>query len=388
MKSYLPDAQPSSTATEQACWWLSELTAGGDAQQPEQFLSWLRRSPENVEEFLLVTAVWKNLQQFGLHETAQVERVLAQAEAEKRGSSNVVPVRADSHFFPDDMPAVITPGSPETRVPPRSARTGLHRSRFMAAAAACIVGLAIWSAAQLFTPSSYRTKVGEQRVVRLEDGSKMQLNVGTLVNVRFSRDKRSVQLVSGEASFIVAHDARRPFLVETERSRVEALGTDFNVYRREDGDDISVVEGEVQVSTSVVTANTHSRVPRALSPHPSEQASHRSDLQHSQMTVATLRAGDEALAASGGIRMLPSPDLYRSLAWREGHWNFRAERLEEVVAEVNRYTSRPFRIENIAARDVRITAFLDCNRPEMLAKLLTRTVGLTIEERPDVIIIR
>jgi transmembrane sensor len=73
------------------------------------------------------------------------------------------------------------------------------------------------------------TRRGEQRLVQLADGSRLQLDGDTSLNVTLSSDTRRVELARGEAYFDIAHDARRPFVVQAGTSRTQVLGTAFTI---------------------------------------------------------------------------------------------------------------------------------------------------------------
>ena len=57
----------------------------------------------------------------------------------------------------------------------------------------------------------------------------------------------NVELVEGQALFRVAKDHARPFVVQTAGIRVRAVGTQFDVYRKASGTQVTVVEGRVAV---------------------------------------------------------------------------------------------------------------------------------------------
>ncbi|MDR1274500.1 MAG: FecR domain-containing protein [Odoribacteraceae bacterium] len=85
----------------------------------------------------------------------------------------------------------------------------------------------------------------------LSDGTRVWLNADSELRypVTFAGDRREVFL-SGEAYFNVARDSARPFIVESGETRVEVLGTKFNVsaYRDEERVVTTLEEGSVQVS--------------------------------------------------------------------------------------------------------------------------------------------
>lgn len=99
------------------------------------------------------------------------------------------------------------------------------------------------------------TPKGGQFQLTLSDGTKVWLNAASSLSFAptFSgRGSRVVQL-SGEACFNVAHDARRPFIVETPKQKIKVLGTRFNVhaYPEENAVTTSLLEGKVEISTSL-----------------------------------------------------------------------------------------------------------------------------------------
>ena len=82
----------------------------------------------------------------------------------------------------------------------------------------------------------------------------MSLNTHSRVAVRLGAHAREVRLLRGEALFHVAHDPSRPFLVSTDDAVVQAVGTQFDVYRRDDGTVVAVLEGRVNVTTAAAGA--------------------------------------------------------------------------------------------------------------------------------------
>ena len=90
-------------------------------------------------------------------------------------------------------------------------------------------------------------KGGEYHVV-LSDGSKVWLNADSKLKfpVNFGEGGREVFL-SGEAYFEVVHDERHPFIVETDLGNVRVYGTQFNVRRYVDEEEIkaTLVDGSV-----------------------------------------------------------------------------------------------------------------------------------------------
>ncbi len=124
------------------------------------------------------------------------------------------------------------------------------RLRRSIVAASLVIGLtgglaasAVW---KLHEPQAV-TGIGEQRSQELPDGSIVALNVVTRVRYDIGDRERRVHLNEGEATFVVHKDPERPFLVQVAGYEVRAVGTAFNVRKRDHSLDVAVKEGIVAV---------------------------------------------------------------------------------------------------------------------------------------------
>ncbi|BDR08687.1 DUF4880 domain-containing protein [Comamonas thiooxydans] len=98
-----------------------------------------------------------------------------------------------------------------------------------------------------------RTVAGEQRLVTLADGSRLLLDTGTAVDVRFDAHQRLIHLRRGSILLETAADPSgvdRPLLVATAVGRLRALGTRFSVQQNSEGKfvDLAVTQGAVEVT--------------------------------------------------------------------------------------------------------------------------------------------
>ncbi|MBL8265263.1 FecR family protein, partial [Steroidobacter sp.] len=193
------------TIRAEASAWLSKLHGPERSVRLEaDFQAWLAAKPEHARAFEQVTDVWETL---GRVEPASASRF-----------ANPRPIAAQR---------------------PRRAL------RF--AWAYVLVGLAVLGFWQLQGPT-YRTDIGEQLTINLEDGSRLSLNSGSRVEVDFARHTRTVRLLRGEAFFEVAHDKSRPFTVIAGERAITAVGTAFVVRHDEDEVSVTLVEGRVVVT--------------------------------------------------------------------------------------------------------------------------------------------
>lgn len=231
--------------------------------------------------------------------------------------------------------------------------------RWVSAAAAAIVVGAV--AAGLYfnsRPERLETSIGEQRSVRLEDGSLLTLNTASTVELRFERDHRRVNLLAGEALFSVAHDAARPFDVISGETTARAVGTRFNVDRRESGTTVTVVEGKVAVFMTAAGTPEGARDTRLLE-------------AGEQLTSAANQSGEVARA-----------DAKTAIAWTERKLVFERRPLAEVAAEFNRYNRRIIEIRGEELRHREVTGVFQADDPDSFLAFLARLPGVSVE-RPD-----
>jgi transmembrane sensor len=199
-------------------------------------------------------------------------------------------------------------------VPPRAANddeeggrwsVGRHWGTALAAAVALfLLGLiaAPWLTAG---PDRYEvaTPAGQHRTTPLTDGGSVQLNGATRL-VLDRNDPRYAELVIGEATFNVRHDAAHPFVVVAGEHRVQDAGTTFNVIRDRGRFSVAVVEG------SVVYDPGRAAVP--------------------------LAPGQTLHADQGGRPVVGREDPQAIIGWQRGQLSYRAVPLEIVAADLSR----------------------------------------------------
>ncbi|MES2694123.1 MAG: FecR domain-containing protein, partial [Verrucomicrobiota bacterium] len=95
------------------------------------------------------------------------------------------------------------------------------------------------------------TSVGGFESLALADGSVVRLNTASEVSVDFSGPERRVTLLRGEASFEVAKDPARPFIVRVGEIDVRAVGTVFNIRHDARAIEVLVTEGKVRLDEVV-----------------------------------------------------------------------------------------------------------------------------------------
>lgn len=274
-------AERTNEIDELAAAWAVRVAEGLSAAEQRELEAWIERDSRHLGAFVRAQAIWQDL-----------DRVAA--------------------LQPGTVPAL---GGAR---PPRRERT-----RWLAAAAAAAVVAVLTASGALydhFLAGRYAAGDGEVLRVSLDDGSTIMLNADSVIQVRFSEHERRVLLRSGEASFEVAHDVTRPFIVEARDVTVRAVGTQFAVRMREQVVAVTVTEGVVEVQ-------------RTAEDGPGQR----------QLIVRNDRlvAPPEKPIVE---EKLTSAEVARDLSWRDGLLIFDGETLAAAAAAVNRYATKPVTI--------------------------------------------
>jgi transmembrane sensor len=196
--------------------------------------------------------------------------------------------------------------------------------------------LAAMFAVMLRPGDTYSTRVGEQRLVVLADGSRMTLNTSTEVRVRLTQAQRAVTVTQGEALFEVAKDASRPFIVSVADAQVVATGTAFLV-RSMPQQAASAVFGVTLLEGQVIVQQAEGGAQSALSTPVVMAPGDRLRLEQSpsKLRQSTVR--------------LDRPKLDQVLAWKRGVATLDDIPLPEAVADMNRYSKVQITLADPAA---------------------------------------
>ena len=137
---------------------------------------------------------------------------------------------------------------PKKRGSYRKSWTDILLKRRLPLAYGLIILLLFPLAYDAFSKKQIKTRPAEEKSVLLSDGTKVILNSDSELtyNRNYNKNNRSVHLI-GEAYFSV-EKGNIPFNVLTPYGKISVLGTSFNIRARNDGFEVGVNDGEVQVS--------------------------------------------------------------------------------------------------------------------------------------------
>jgi transmembrane sensor len=357
---------------QQASAWLESLrrpNSGAEAR----FVAWLKESPRNVRDILIMLSLDHALSGIDAERVRNIKTLLAQAHPRLAS----LPLRGGGGAAGDS-------GARRRRT--FAAFTGLtgpsSRRRLCAVAAGLLIaaiGGWAWLVHARTGWTQFETATGEQRTFELPDGSVVYLNTHSRVAIRFAAHAREVRLLNGEALFRVHHDTSRPFRVSTDDAVVQAVGTQFDVYRREDGTVISVIEGRVNVIPALPSAaSAPGTAPQGSAAAPPQKAPSR-----------MLAASQEArVSHAGSVSIREVDNVTDSVAWRERRLIFNEQTLGQIVGEFNRYRSNPIRLEGTEVSARTYTGVFDADDADSLVEVLARDPALSVDRSPAGTVVR
>ena len=214
--------------------------------------------------------------------------------------------------------------------------------------------------------TSYKSQSNEKHF--LEDGSSFYLLANSEVRVAFTDSERTIEFISGEAEFSVAHDPSRPFVVQSEVGRVTALGTIFSVKQDMNSWEVYVTEGKVKVDETE-TAETISL----------EGDIYSAELVAGQKIIEAL--SDENFAPEIGA--ISASELEEKLAWKDQIIDMVSAPLEEIFLEFSRWNDREVLIMDDQLRGIRMSVTVERDNMEDFIEALELAEGVKAVDTPS-----
>jgi transmembrane sensor len=304
---------------QQAADWLARLNSRSvSTEELQEFYSW-RQHPTNAEAYGQVERLWNDSRSLG-------------------GDRDVA-------------------GAVKAALERPQQRTGLLEGlsrRTMFGGGALAIAAAVLGFLLINRPTQYVTGTGEQRLITLDDGSRMRLNTDTEVAVEYAEGQREVELNRGQAFFEVRADPHRPFFVRSGSFVVRTLGTDFDV-RKDNGDlRVTLVHGAVLVSDD--------RRPDGGS---------------------RLAPGDAYVLEHGETAQIHKTDVELATSWLSGRMVFKDTPLGAAVAEANRYSRRKIELRSATLSELKVDGSFEAGDTDAFVAALAALFPLRSQATPE-----
>lgn len=231
-----------------------------------------------------------------------------------------------------------------------------------AALAACMVVL-ILAGAPILSLLERPQRAAINEVVKLKDGSVATLSQDARIDVALSDDYRRITLFSGEATFKVAKDTARPFVVRSGEVYAQATGTIYSVRRS------GPIGGTVKVAEGSVLVWPRDERDQAVLVHAGG--------------MVTLDPGPIAAKPTSPVSApprLPPPDLAQI--------SLDNVPIKAAVARFNRVNSTKIVIADPAIGNVAIIGLYKASDPEQFAQAAAAISGSIVEHKNGKIVMK
>ena len=345
---------------EEACDWFVDFRMSDvDGAARERFDRWVRQSPQHIQAYLEITTTYVGLPPASAVLSIDVDELIARARSGVGG--DVVPLgpqarRRDAQVFP------------------------ARRQLLAACIAIAAIGAALFTWLAARNQGVYATGIGEERSITLTDGSIVDLNARSRISVHFSRSERDVDLIDGQALFIVAKNSRYPFVVRSHGALVRAVGTQFDVNREVTGTVVTVLEGRVAVTASDTSSavDPSASAPAAVGRNPAARMPRSAT--NASLQPVLVSAGQQVIIVAEGVPLPRPADLTAATAWRRHQLIFDSSRLADVVDEFNRYNHRQLVIDSPSLDELEISGVYASTDPSSFVRFLRELPNVMVTD--------
>lgn len=210
-------------------------------------------------------------------------------------------------------------------------------------------------------------EIGQIKAQTLEDGTKLNINADSEVEVTYYRDKRLIKLKRGEVIFEVARDENRPFIIDSGFGRVTVLGTRFAVNRLQKRIRVSVDHGRVQLETVLDAVNENGNT-------------HQSD---SLIRTLILHDGEVAEIMQNQTPKRTTQSANDAFSFAKGAISFDKAGLAEIAETLSRYRKPAVTLQSSLVDDAEITAVIKVQDIEKFIANLPDMAAVQVQSTPQ-----
>ncbi|MGJ7490916.1 FecR family protein [Variovorax sp. ZT4R33] len=297
------------TVQAEALRWVTLLNSSATPQWQAGCQRWCERHPAHAAAFEEAQAWWIDVG----------EAAAMRGRAPEWPPMPLAPPQSYTYDYQPPMAACV--GAPGLEEINAVVHAGSGRP---AVAAVMVLALtaALWWSLDRFDEV---TGFGESRTVRLADGSKLQLDTDTAVDINLRGSERRLDLAHGEV-FVEPAGTGRPLRIDAGIGQVRLQDGTVSVRRDRDGTvAVAVERGEAEVTGGALTEPT------------------------------VLRAGERIRFDARSSSGVQPGAAARALAWRKGELQFEDQALAQVMDEVRRYDRRFWYLPDGAAAQTRLS---------------------------------
>lgn len=148
------------------------------------------------------------------------------------------------------LTGAVRPEKAFRHLSPPSKQRRVGRVPMLVGAIAACLALFVFAGSPETYLADHRTGTGEFRTLELSDGSVVEMDAQTALDITLTDDAREISLLSGRAFFKVAPDRERPFTVSANNTITTVTGTSFSVGTGDEAVTVEVLSGRVSVDAA------------------------------------------------------------------------------------------------------------------------------------------
>ncbi|MFY4749548.1 FecR family protein [Aliarcobacter butzleri] len=228
----------------------------------------------------------------------------------------------------------------------------LNKIKIITPFAACFL-IVIFVYVLYFKDNFSQNIYSENKIIQdilMPDNSKITLDAKTNIKVAYSKNKREVFLEKGKALFEVSPNKQKPFFVKSDDIFVKVVGTKFEVNKKQDRVNISVLEGIV-------------------------------DINHNDLKVTQLKKGDVLeIKNDGKIEKLGKVSVDKMASWQSGKLIFHQTPLFKVINEFSKYSNKNIELILVKNDKFPITGEFNINEFDKFVNLLPLIYPIKVEQ--------
>lgn len=201
-----------------------------------------------------------------------------------------------------------------------------YRSRYIAASIilTCMILFGSYKIDSYYNPSFSQNYISSNEKIlniSLPDNTIVDIDVKSVVEIKYYDHKRTVSLNNGKALFWVTKNREKPFFVKSGNTLIEVLGTKFEVIHFNDSTQINVLEGLVRVD-------------------------HLSNNKKKKTIIQLKKSETLTLNNSGKVLNYTTMDINKIANWKQDIINFNQTSLKEAAVIFERYSNQKVKFEN------------------------------------------
>ena len=354
-------ARQARRVTEQAVSWYIEHQEPLSERQRVAFLNWLRASPKHVAEYFAVAQMHGDMKAAAMLKQLTATELMEQARR--------------------DNPIVMFPHREKAMPEPRHEHTarGTRRLQLLAGAASVAAVALLWlglthrRTAEIHpqqAQAEHYAAGNATQSLALADGTLIQLDRQSEIDVRFDDRYRRIEVKRGHALFDVGKDPARPMLVNVGGHVLQDIGTIFEVRRDAGGDTLTVISGRVRVLDAQKSPSKGDELPLP------------------GVAIADLTAGQQIELDASGVSPVHPAQIAQATAWLPAEISFQHETIANVARRFNAYTNTPLQIEGEEIAQKRISGVFHADNPQAFVAYLSTLSNVRIIRDADRIRVR